>query len=107
MADLGFGRSARANYLCVWAAWRCGRRGCSLGPAARAASGTKAHSGCRGAAGAARISSFVIDIFWAATDAGARLHLDFLCDGGAGHEGCKRRPRAIFGLLGAVRVPFS
>ena len=42
---------------------------------------------------------------WAA-DAGARLHLDFLCDGGAGHEGCSEETaRHIWVTGGCLAFP--
>ena len=42
---------------------------------------------------------------WAA-DAGARLHLDFLCDSGAGHEGCSEETaRHIWVTGGCLAFP--
>jgi hypothetical protein len=67
----------------------------------------KALSGLPGAAGRGRRSHFEFRYrqSWAA-DAGARLHLDFLCDGGAGHEGCSEETaRHIWVTGGCLAFP--
>ena len=64
-------------------------------------------SGLPGPAGRGRRSHFEFRYrqSWAA-DAGARLHLDFLCDGGAGHEGCSEETaRHIWFTRGCLAFP--
>ena len=67
----------------------------------------KALSGLPGPAGRGRRSHFEFRYrqSWAA-DAGARLHLDFLCDSGAGHEGCSEETaRHIWVTGGCLAFP--
>ena len=67
----------------------------------------KALSGLPGPAGRGRRSHFEFRYrqSWAA-DAGARLHLDFLCDSGAGHEGCSEETaRHIWVTGGSLAFP--
>ena len=87
--------------MCVWAAGRPAMRGAARGGRA------KALSGLPGPAGRGRRSHFEFRYrqSWAA-DAGARLHLDFLCDGGAGHEGCSEETaRHIWVTRGCLAFP--
>ena len=67
----------------------------------------KALSGLPGPAGRGRRSHFEFRLStnWAA-DAGARLHLDFLCDSGAGHEGCgEETARHVWVTGGCLAFP--
>ena len=85
----------------MWAAGRPAMRGAARGGRA------KAPSGLPGPAGRGRRSHFEFRYrqSWAA-DAGARLHLNFLCDGGAGHEGCSEETaRHIWVTGGCLAFP--
>ena len=67
----------------------------------------KALSGLPGPAGRGRRSHFEFRYrqSWAA-DAGARLHLNFLCDSGAGHEGCSEETARHIWVTGAASRSF-
>ena len=85
----------------MWAAGRPAMRGAARGGWA------KAPSGLPGPAGRGRRSHFEFRYrqSWAA-DAGARLHLDFLCDSGAGHEGCgEETARHVWVTGGCLAFP--
>ena len=81
---MGFVKNSRRTRIIV-----CGRRAGRRPWGQRRGGRANALSGLPGRPGRGRRSyfEFRLSTKWAA-DAGARLHLDFLCDSGAGHEGC-------------------